>query len=234
MNGFQVTEMNISMNYTRIYDDLISRAKARPVPSDYTETHHILPKCLGGSDDATNLVELTAREHFIAHQLLVKIHPQNRSLLYAAVCMTVLGEGQQGRANNRLYGWLKTQRSQVVSRQMKNLWANTQHREERISSIHMFTSSNEFKEKQSKISKATWQKAEPARHQQIRTLQKEWNGHVAEHNKELWQTSQYKEKMKNRRRRGSDGSKMKEKWADPEWRERMMVARNKERKNETS
>lgn len=38
----------------------------------YAETHHILPKCMGGQDNNDNLVSLSAREHFIAHWLLSK------------------------------------------------------------------------------------------------------------------------------------------------------------------
>jgi hypothetical protein len=39
----------------------------------YTETHHIIPKSIGGTDHKDNLVKLTAREHFICHLLLPKI-----------------------------------------------------------------------------------------------------------------------------------------------------------------
>lgn len=42
-------------------------------PVGYSEKHHIIPKCLGGSNDISNIVSLTAREHFICHLLLVKI-----------------------------------------------------------------------------------------------------------------------------------------------------------------
>jgi hypothetical protein len=38
----------------------------------YYETHHIQPESLGGSNDKSNLVLLTAREHYIAHFLLYK------------------------------------------------------------------------------------------------------------------------------------------------------------------
>jgi len=41
----------------------------------YFENHHILPKCLGGTNDNENLILLTAREHYIAHYLLAKIYP---------------------------------------------------------------------------------------------------------------------------------------------------------------
>jgi hypothetical protein len=38
----------------------------------YVEKHHITPKSLGGSNKHTNIVNLTAREHFICHILLTK------------------------------------------------------------------------------------------------------------------------------------------------------------------
>ena len=43
-------------------------------PNGYVERHHILPRALGGTDDSSNLVALTAREHFLAHMLLAKIY----------------------------------------------------------------------------------------------------------------------------------------------------------------
>jgi len=39
----------------------------------YYEKHHILPKCLDGSNEAINLVLLTGKEHFICHLLLPKM-----------------------------------------------------------------------------------------------------------------------------------------------------------------
>ncbi len=60
------------MNYQAAYDRLIAKARARAKPESYTERHHVVPKSLGGSNDASNLVDLTAREHFVAHLLLAK------------------------------------------------------------------------------------------------------------------------------------------------------------------
>lgn len=48
-------------------------------PNGYYETHHIMPKSIGGSNESTNLVKLTAREHFVAHRLLVKMLPAGSS-----------------------------------------------------------------------------------------------------------------------------------------------------------
>ena len=59
--------------YQNVYNAIVNRAKiSRDL--DYCEEHHILPTCIGGSDDKSNLVKLTAREHFLCHWLLVKIY----------------------------------------------------------------------------------------------------------------------------------------------------------------
>lgn len=76
------------MNYQLIYDRLVARAIARPRPETYCEEHHILPRCMGGTDNKENLVTLTAREHFVAHALLVKIHSGNEKLLHALFRMS--------------------------------------------------------------------------------------------------------------------------------------------------
>lgn len=53
----------------------------------YYERHHIIPKCLNGTDENDNLVLLTAREHFICHKLLVEIYPDIDKLIYALWAM---------------------------------------------------------------------------------------------------------------------------------------------------
>jgi hypothetical protein len=58
--------------YSRIYFNIINSAKSNK-RTGYTENHHIIPKSLGGSNEAENIVTLTAREHFVCHRLLVKM-----------------------------------------------------------------------------------------------------------------------------------------------------------------
>jgi hypothetical protein len=58
--------------YSKIYFDIIERARDRHLENVYFESHHIIPLSLGGHDIAENMVDLTAREHFICHLLLVK------------------------------------------------------------------------------------------------------------------------------------------------------------------
>jgi hypothetical protein len=76
--------------YSRCYLAIIERAQNRwsekPI-GIYTEKHHIIPRCMGGSNDALNISYLTAKEHFVCHQLLYRAAPKEfkYKLLYACV-----------------------------------------------------------------------------------------------------------------------------------------------------
>ena len=94
------------MNYQKIYNNLINRAITR---TGYVEKHHIIPRCLGGSDNKENLVELYPEEHYLAHLLLCKLYPGNSKLLYAAINMTTGAMINNGKRNNKAYGWLRRQ-----------------------------------------------------------------------------------------------------------------------------
>lgn len=75
------------MNYKLIYDNLINKRIQFPVEG-YSEKHHILPRCLGGGNEKSNIIILTAREHLMAHLLLLKIYPNNRKLFHSVWMMT--------------------------------------------------------------------------------------------------------------------------------------------------
>lgn len=60
------------MNYQKIHDDIISRAKSRVLSKDvYVENHHIIPICEGGllSGETINLLP---KEHRLIHKLRYK------------------------------------------------------------------------------------------------------------------------------------------------------------------
>jgi hypothetical protein len=100
------------MNYKKHYNRLCERAKQRNLDC-YVESHHVVPKCLGGDESNDNLVKLTPEEHYVAHQLLVKIHPDHKGLVWAALQMS--GHSTHtGRANNKLYGWLRRKYQQIA------------------------------------------------------------------------------------------------------------------------
>lgn len=83
------------MNYKKIYNRIVENALNREIPETYTEKHHIIPKCLGGSDDCSNIAILTCREHIICHILLAKIYPHNYKILYAMTAMTMNANGNR-------------------------------------------------------------------------------------------------------------------------------------------
>ena len=105
------------MNYSKIYHDLIYNAPKRNL-SGYFEMHHAVPKCMGGSNDKHNLVALTPEEHYVAHQLLVKIFPDEPGLVRAALGMAAR-KNVSGYVSNKLYGWLKRRNAKQVSLRMK-------------------------------------------------------------------------------------------------------------------
>ena len=71
--------------YTTWYERIISNRKSYPLVGCYTEIHHIVPRSLGGSNDLTNLVALSAREHYLCHKLLTKMTTgdNNRKMWWA-------------------------------------------------------------------------------------------------------------------------------------------------------
>jgi hypothetical protein len=92
------------MNYKKHYELLIERGKNR-VLDGYVERHHIMPQCMGGSDERENLVQLTPEEHYVAHQLLLKIYPDVVGLASATQLMTV--HHTDSRTTNKLFGWIR-------------------------------------------------------------------------------------------------------------------------------
>lgn len=68
---------------------------------------------MGGGDELSNLVNLTPEEHFLAHQLLVKMYPEHGALATAAYMMTVSSTRQV--RSNKLYGWLRRKHALNIS-----------------------------------------------------------------------------------------------------------------------
>lgn len=108
------------MDYQKIYNKLVNRARGRKKLRKgtegyvYYESHHIVPKCLGGDNSKDNLVFLTAEEHWIAHLLLVKMYPGNDLLVFACQAMSMVG-GNNRRTTNKLFGWVRRAYSEATS-----------------------------------------------------------------------------------------------------------------------
>lgn len=103
------------MNYKKIYDQLVAKAKVRGLDRKsvdyYTEIHHIVPRSLGGSDEESNLVMLSAREHYIAHLLLWKMDKSCVAMYCAFMYMS-----SKYTSNSRLYELFKIQFCEMQSK----------------------------------------------------------------------------------------------------------------------
>jgi hypothetical protein len=132
------------MNYQKIYNQIIEKSKNRQL-TEYKEIHHIVPKCLGGSDEKENLVELTAREHFLCHMLLCEIYPNENKLKHALFLMSIgkqKAKVNQYAIGSRVYERLKKEYSEFLtgkkqsnetknkkSEAMKQFWASLTEKE---------------------------------------------------------------------------------------------------------
>lgn len=112
------------MDYRRHYEALIERARHRKVDG-YVERHHVVPRCMGGTDARENIVPLTPEEHFVAHQLLVKIHPEHKTLAIAVWRMTFGAHHQ----NSRRYGWLRRRHAEAIGEVIGNYWRGRKRKE---------------------------------------------------------------------------------------------------------
>lgn len=119
--------MFVENKYTRWYNSIIKKAALRMHLNEYVEQHHIIPKCLGGSNEKSNLVKLTAREHFVCHWLLTKMVPLHeqfhRKLIYA---FWRLANNKNSKrkytATSKVYATLKIQMAQAQSLERKGIW----------------------------------------------------------------------------------------------------------------
>jgi len=107
----------IKNKYTDIYYSIIERAQSRTI-SGYSERHHIIPKSLGGSDNADNLVTLTAREHYMCHLLLPKmLTGENRyKMLCAIIRMAHSNQPQRVKIPSRIYNRVKAEQAEMQSK----------------------------------------------------------------------------------------------------------------------
>jgi len=97
--------MYLQNKYTHCYYNIVDRAKARSTVG-YFERHHIIPKSIGGSDNDSNLVELTPREHFICHWLLTKMlpkSPEQKKLYHAFSALAMVSSNQQRTITSKQY-----------------------------------------------------------------------------------------------------------------------------------
>jgi ribosomal protein S27AE len=144
--------------YSVWYERLISRARSRELPSDtYVEHHHVIPRSFGGGNSKSNIAELTAREHYIAHALLWKMNfpgQYGHKMAYAFntfINRMQLRNGHQQHAykiNSRIYEAFRIHYAAILSDTMKgsgNPFYGKSHSEETKKIIGEKSRQKEFK-----------------------------------------------------------------------------------------
>jgi len=105
-----------------MYNIIIENRLSNPYQG-YVEKHHIKPKSLGGDNSKSNLVSLTAREHFICHFLLTKIYKKGSNEWYkmtrAFMMMKMSSLNQNRYFNSHLYETKREDFSLVMSTNQK-------------------------------------------------------------------------------------------------------------------
>lgn len=107
------------------YERLIDRAKNRQ-RTGYMERHHIVPRCLGGSDSPDNLVFLTPEEHYTAHLMLIRIFPEEEALVSAVLMMCVSSPTTP--RSNKIYGWVRRRFAEKQRERMLEWHSKNTHR----------------------------------------------------------------------------------------------------------
>lgn len=109
--------------YETWYTAIVQRGKSR-ILDEYSETHHIIPKSLGGTDDKDNLVKLTAREHFICHWLLTKMYKDESrykmiNALYIMQGQSTYQKRYKTKITSRVYKVLREEYALYISKMNK-------------------------------------------------------------------------------------------------------------------
>lgn len=155
----------INNKYTKIYYQIIDRAKSR-VTDEYTENHHIIPDCFfinrkrkgkpgwleGNPEDKDNKVQLIGQEHFICHWLLTKMidGPGRISMEHALLNMRAKNKNQKryiGHMTGKLYSRLTKVKAETMSILMKNRVRSEESIEKWRKSHAWYKASNETNQK---------------------------------------------------------------------------------------
>ena len=126
--------------YTKWYYLIVNSALTRN-NAGYSERHHIIPKSLGGSNEQSNIVTLSAREHFVCHRLLTKMVSgiNKRKMSYAVwLLCNAKNSTQQKRhiPNSFVYQQCREEYVKSMSQSLRGVkktkihWLNKKHTDE--------------------------------------------------------------------------------------------------------
>jgi hypothetical protein len=111
--------------YQHWYNSLINNARQRNSSREGHERHHILPRSLGGSNTDDNLVNLTLKEHYIAHLLLTKLYTGQEKYKMTWALVTLSSKPSN---KKRLTSRQFVKARQMLSASMKGVPKSAEHR----------------------------------------------------------------------------------------------------------
>lgn len=103
-----------SQHHYNRYTRFIGSLRGQSVDG-YAEVHHIVPRSLGGSDDADNLIRLTAQQHYVAHWILARALGGSAARAF----FMMSNFGKYGKVNSTTYAIARQEYAEQVSKQLK-------------------------------------------------------------------------------------------------------------------
>lgn len=241
------------------------------IAETYVEKHHILPMSVFGKND--NVYTLEYSQHVEAHSKLAKAYPirqflrplnfmlskkEKESLEYRKLLSEAAKKSWREFKKSEKYQEWRKKRSQhmtekmknglsaelsakrwadpkareVVSNQFKSLWQDEEYKNRVVLAMKEERNSVEGKKRMVAAAKKNWENRSDIDRDIFKDKMSDINSNEEKRKdasrklKEKWADPEYRDKMKNRKT-GNNGSTMKEKWADPEFRQKMLDARRK-------
>lgn len=201
----------MEITYDKFINNILETRGRFECGDEYHETHHILPKCMGGSNEEDNLIDLFAKEHFEAHRLLALENPENEKIIYAWWCMSTMQNKYMERykITAEEYEEIKIQYSQLMKEKMignnnpmyNRSWWNKNTPQEKIdewknnmsNAIKEKWSNLDFKEKMCQLRKGM----NMGEHNPMygKEVLKKTREKIGKTSKQHWEDSKYRAKM---------------------------------------
>jgi len=201
--------MFLDNKYTKWYYKIIEYRKQN-LFEGYTERHHIIPRCMNGSDDADNIVSLSAREHFVCHRLLIKMLDSRpkKKMIYALNRMLHQNQHMQRYCPpSKVYEMIKHEHSMI----MKEMWKDESFKKAQCKRNSERWNDEQYRKVMTDAMKTLSEKfwKDPA----YRSMQAEKMRVVATN---MWKNPDFKTKQSEQR---------KARWQDPEFREKIIKSK---------
>ncbi len=110
------------MDYEALYERFIEDRRGREDTLTIFDVHHIHPRCLGGSNETSNLIKLSPGDHLFAHLLLARIFGGKLVVSFLRMSGMKKYRGSKGR---RQYSFLQ----QLRRDQLRKFWSDDVNKE---------------------------------------------------------------------------------------------------------